>query len=180
MRSQIAGGAAEPTAAGQISPVDRHTLLDAPRNSTVSLLQVPCDPKMLVAPLDPQQLAKFHLTTLEKDPKRDLVLEPDLGIPLTVFDIGRYSVPAVLPPLAPEDEALLEVLMYICFLWQKFHAMLRQKRRRWCRPWHKRMFLYHTLLVNDALLEVLSASVFGRDVAQGRSCQSLCGGQRSH
>lgn len=75
---------------------------------TNDLPEVPCDPKMLVAPLDPQQLAKFHLTTLERDPKRDLVLEPDLGIPLTVFDIGRYAVPVNPPPLAPEDQALLE------------------------------------------------------------------------
>lgn len=53
--------------------------------------QVPCEPKLLVTPLDPQQLAKFRLTSLERDPKRDLVLEPDLGIPLSVFDIGRYD-----------------------------------------------------------------------------------------
>lgn len=79
------------------------------RTMSPLLVQVPCDPKMLVAPLDPQQLAKFHLTTLERDPKRDLVLEPDLGIPLTVFDIGRYAVPVNPPPLAPEDQALLEV-----------------------------------------------------------------------
>ena len=72
-------------------------------------LQVPCEPKLLVTPLDPQQLAKFRLTSLERDPKRDLVLEPDLGIPLSVFDIGRYDVPAVPPPMAPEDAALLEV-----------------------------------------------------------------------
>ncbi len=71
-------------------------------------LQVPCDPKMLVAPLNAQQLAAFRLTTLERDPKRDLVLEPDLGIPLSVFDVDRYSVPPVPPPLAPEDQALLE------------------------------------------------------------------------
>ena len=71
--------------------------------------QVPCEPKLLVTPLDPQQLARFRLTSLERDPKRDLVLGPDLGIPLSVFDIGRYDVPAVPPPLAPEDAALLEV-----------------------------------------------------------------------
>lgn len=63
---------------------------------------------MLVAPLNAQQLAAFRLTTLERDPKRDLVLEPDLGIPLSVFDVDRYSVPPVPPPLAPEDQALLE------------------------------------------------------------------------
>lgn len=85
--------------------------LKLPQYTAALSAQVPCDPKMLVAPLDPQQLAKFHLTSLERDPKRDLVLEPDLGIPLSVFDIGRYAVPTVTPPLAPEDEALLQVQM---------------------------------------------------------------------
>lgn len=72
-------------------------------------LQVPCDPKMLIAPLQPEKLAQFSLTTLERNPRRDLVLEADLGIHISLLDIKRYSVPDNPQPLAPEDAALLAV-----------------------------------------------------------------------
>lgn len=71
------------------------------------LPQIPCDPKMLVAELQPARLAKFFLTTIEQNSKRDLVLPPDLGISLSLLEPERYSVPAEKPPLDPADEALL-------------------------------------------------------------------------
>lgn len=70
---------------------------------------MPCDPKMLIAPLQPEKLAQFSLTTLERNPRRDLVQEADLGIHISLLDIERYSVPDNAPPLAPEDAALLAV-----------------------------------------------------------------------
>ncbi len=62
---------------------------------------------MLVAPLQPEKLAAFSLTTLERNPRRDLVQEADLGIHISLLDTERYSVPDTVPPLAPEDAALL-------------------------------------------------------------------------
>ena len=70
---------------------------------------MPCDPKMLIAPLQPEKLAQFSLTTLERNPRRDLVQESDLGIHISLLDSERYSVPDNAPPLAPEDAALLAV-----------------------------------------------------------------------
>ena len=72
-------------------------------------MQVPGDPKLLVTPLQPEKLAQFKLTSLETSAKRALVLEADLGIPINLLDIERFTVPAIPPQLAPEDEALLEV-----------------------------------------------------------------------
>ena len=74
-------------------------------------MQVPADPKLLVTPLQPEKLAQFELTSLEKSSKRALVLEADLGIPINLLDIERYAVPQQAPELAPEDQALLEVNM---------------------------------------------------------------------
>ena len=72
-------------------------------------MQVPCDPKMLVAVLQPEKLAAFAVTTLEREMRQDLILEPDLGIPISLLDTQRYAVPDHRPPLAPEDAALLAV-----------------------------------------------------------------------
>ena len=58
------------------------------------LPQVPCDPKMLIAPLNHQELAAFHLTSLEKEMKRGVLFPPDLGIPINALDIERYSIPS--------------------------------------------------------------------------------------
>ena len=72
-------------------------------------LQVPGDPKMVVAPLQAKELATFSLTSLERAPVRHLSLQPDLGIPLSYLDMGVYAVPDRPQPLAPEDAALVEV-----------------------------------------------------------------------
>ena len=72
-------------------------------------MQIPCDPKLLVKPVTDQQLASFWLTTLEKNPRKDLFLEPDNGVPIKLLDLDQYEIPEHPPPLAPEDEALLAV-----------------------------------------------------------------------
>ena len=72
-------------------------------------VQISGDPKLLVTPLQPEKLARFSLTSLERTSKRALVLEADLGIPINLLDIDRYAVPAQPPVLDPEDLALLEV-----------------------------------------------------------------------
>ena len=70
---------------------------------------------MLTAPFWPEALAQFSLTSLEKSSKRELALEPDLGVPLGPLDIDRYSVMEEGLPLAPEDAALLEAGHLSCF-----------------------------------------------------------------
>ena len=72
-------------------------------------MQIPCDPKLLVKPVTDQQLASFWLTTLEENPRKDLFLEPDNGVPIKLLDLDQYEIPEHPPPLAPEDEALLAV-----------------------------------------------------------------------
>ncbi|CAK0773094.1 hypothetical protein CVIRNUC_004029 [Coccomyxa viridis] len=72
-----------------------------------SLPEVPCDPKMLITPLDTEGISKFQLTTLEKEMRHDLLLDSGSGIQISMLDIDRYIVPEDPPPLEPEDAALL-------------------------------------------------------------------------
>lgn len=69
--------------------------------------QVPCDPKMLIPPLNIPQLAAFSLTSLERETKHDLLFSSDLGIPINPLDIERYTIPQRPPALDPLDAALL-------------------------------------------------------------------------
>lgn len=62
---------------------------------------------MLLPPFNPQELATFRLTSLERGLKRDLLFTSDLGIALNSLDIERFSVPSTRDQLDPEDEALL-------------------------------------------------------------------------
>lgn len=72
------------------------------------LPEIPSDPKMLVDPFQPQRLASFFLTSMETQLPRELLLPPDLGIPITLMDGDRYTIPEDAPTtLAPEDAALL-------------------------------------------------------------------------
>ncbi|EFN52725.1 hypothetical protein CHLNCDRAFT_138263 [Chlorella variabilis] len=72
------------------------------------LPEIPCDPKLLLPPYDRDQLAAFKLTELERDLRKDLMFEDDLGIPIHPWNIEQYSVPEVVPPLHPDDAALVE------------------------------------------------------------------------
>ncbi|KAK9801893.1 hypothetical protein WJX73_008520 [Symbiochloris irregularis] len=73
-------------------------------------------PRLLVTPLQPDKLAAFRLTSLEKDPKsfldilskQALFATSELGVPINLLDIERYAVPDTAPELDPEDLALLE------------------------------------------------------------------------
>ena len=71
--------------------------------------QIPCDPKLLIDQVRPAELAAFKLTSLERNPRRGLPLTPDLGIHISVLDVGRYAVPDIVLPMDPEDEALIAV-----------------------------------------------------------------------
>ena len=71
--------------------------------------QPPCDPKLLVAPLQPEKLAKFAITSVERNPRQELTFEPGLGIHVGLMDTSMYSVTDPDAQLAPEDLALLEV-----------------------------------------------------------------------
>jgi hypothetical protein len=74
-------------------------------------MQVPCDPKILLPPFNKQELAAFHLTSLEREMKRDMLFETDLGIPVAVLDIDQFMVPEEPDALQlhPADAALLQV-----------------------------------------------------------------------
>lgn len=71
------------------------------------LPEIPCDPKLLLPPYSKEDIAAFKLTELEKDLRKDLLFEPDLGIPIHPWNIERYSIPEVVPPLHPDDAALV-------------------------------------------------------------------------
>ncbi|PKU86137.1 protein PAF1 homolog [Dendrobium catenatum] len=64
-------------------------------------------PKLLAMNTNKDRYTKYTITSLEKTYKPKLYPEPDLGIPLDLLDICVYNLPAVCPPLAPEDEELL-------------------------------------------------------------------------
>eukprot|EP00887_Chlorella_sp_A99_P000478 scaffold17.g478.t1 len=78
------------------------------------LPEIPCDPKLILPPFNPQQLAAFRLTELEKaslrryDLKKDMLFEEDLGIPITAWNIEQYSIPDEPAELHPADAYLLE------------------------------------------------------------------------
>ena len=78
-------------------------------NLLLTDLQIPCDPKMLVTPLQPERLAEFKLTSLETEARHEMPIPLDLGIPISALDIQRYTVPDDPEPLDPADALLLEV-----------------------------------------------------------------------
>ncbi|CAL8470183.1 g9725 [Coccomyxa elongata] len=99
------------TPARSVKKVENRLTRETPFVSNIkfraNLPEVPCDPKMLVAILQPEKLSQFNLTTLEQDMRQDLILEGGVGIPLSLLDTQRYAVPDHLPSLAPEDAALV-------------------------------------------------------------------------
>ncbi|XP_062008486.1 protein PAF1 homolog [Rosa rugosa] len=65
-------------------------------------------PKLMSMKKDKDQYTKYTITSLEKNYKPKLFVEPDLGIPLDLLDLSVYNPPpGPRPPLAPEDEELL-------------------------------------------------------------------------
>ncbi|XP_038718092.1 protein PAF1 homolog [Tripterygium wilfordii] len=64
-------------------------------------------PKLMSLKKDKERFTKYTITSLEKNNKPKLFIEPDLGIPLDLLDLRVYNCPSIRPPLAPEDEELL-------------------------------------------------------------------------
>lgn len=64
-----------------------------------------------MAPPQPEKLAKFAITSLERNPRQELVLEPGLGIHVGLTDTSEYSVLDDSAQLAPEDLQLIEVTL---------------------------------------------------------------------
>jgi hypothetical protein len=127
-RTSLPEVSASDTAGGTLCHICRHLTLRLDQGLAASL-QVPCDPKMLVAVLQPDKLSQFNITTLEQDMRQDLILESGVGIPLSLLDTQRYAVPDVIEPLAPEDAALVMVRKVecrsVCLLnWQMSVRML--------------------------------------------------------
>ncbi|KAG6390565.1 hypothetical protein SASPL_148303 [Salvia splendens] len=64
--------------------------------------------KLLSLKRDPDRYCKYQITSLEKNWKPQLHVEPDLGIPLDLLDLSVYNPPkGERTPLDPEDEELL-------------------------------------------------------------------------
>ncbi|KAL5757753.1 hypothetical protein ACOSP7_020364 [Xanthoceras sorbifolium] len=65
--------------------------------------------KLMFMKKDKDRFTKYRITSLEKEYKPQLYVEPDLGIPLDLLDLSVYNPPKgyVRPPLDPEDEELL-------------------------------------------------------------------------
>lgn len=64
--------------------------------------------KLLSLKRDPDRYCKYQITSLEKNWKPQLHVEPDLGIPLDLLDLSIYNPPkGERIPLDPEDEDLL-------------------------------------------------------------------------
>lgn len=65
-------------------------------------------PKLMSLNRDPDRYCRYAITSLEKNYKPELYVEPDLGIPLDLLDLSVYNPPPGGPlPLDPEDEELL-------------------------------------------------------------------------
>ncbi|XP_073272841.1 protein PAF1 homolog [Primulina huaijiensis] len=64
--------------------------------------------KLLPLKRDPDRYCRYQITSLEKNWKPQLHIEPDLGIPLDLLDLSVYNPPkGPRIPLDPEDEELL-------------------------------------------------------------------------
>ncbi|KAL2516275.1 Protein PAF1-like protein [Forsythia ovata] len=64
--------------------------------------------KLLTLRRDPDRYIKYAITSLEKNHKPQLYVEPDLGIPLDLLDLSVYNPPrGERLPLDPEDEEIL-------------------------------------------------------------------------
>ena len=95
-------------------------------------VQIPCDPKMLVNPLQPERLAEFKLTSLEVEARHEMPVPLGLGIPISALDIQRYAVPDEPEPLDPADALLLEVRLFTIL---HPDACLRSSQSAWQHLW---------------------------------------------
>lgn len=64
-------------------------------------------PKLMHINTDKDRYTRYQFTSLEKNWKHKLHVEPDLGIPLDLLDISNYKKIDASVPLDPEDAALL-------------------------------------------------------------------------
>lgn len=71
------------------------------------LPDLPCDPKMLIPPLDRHELSKFKLTQMELAFRPDLISGMEPGN-LPLIDVQRFTVPQGQQELDPEDRAICE------------------------------------------------------------------------
>ncbi|KAI4325316.1 hypothetical protein MLD38_030728 [Melastoma candidum] len=56
---------------------------------------------------EPERFTRYTITSLEKNWRPELHVEPDLGIPLDLLDLSVYNPPKAKPALAPEDVELI-------------------------------------------------------------------------
>ena len=69
--------------------------------------QIPSDPKMLLPPLDLEDVGKFALFSVEKEMKRSVHFPKDLNLPLSALYIDQYDVEHGVK-LDPKDKELLD------------------------------------------------------------------------
>jgi hypothetical protein len=46
----------------------------------LAVLQIPSDPKLLVSSYEPDKLSRFFVTSIEQQPRRELLLPADVGV----------------------------------------------------------------------------------------------------
>lgn len=64
---------------------------------------------MLTEPWDPTELSQFKLTALESQPRKDLLVQRNLGLPLNASHRCReFNVEQNNPPLDEEDLEFLK------------------------------------------------------------------------
>ncbi|KAI8466707.1 MAG: RNA polymerase II-associated [Monoraphidium minutum] len=113
------GGAAAPAAAAaaaarQPNELESRLRRDTPFMCNIrfknDLPEIPADPKLLLTRRNPEDLAAFSTTALERAALRELLLPADLGIPVTLLDADRYNAPpeGEQGALHPRDAALLQ------------------------------------------------------------------------
>ena len=65
---------------------------------------------MMLPDLDEQELAAFKMTSLERNPRHTLMLDPMRCCPVSMMDMERWCHPGGPQQLAPEDRELLGVI----------------------------------------------------------------------
>lgn len=71
-------------------------------------VKVACEPKMLTDPWDREKLSKFGLTAIESQPRKDLLVQRGLGVPLNAAHRCReFDIIPEDPEIDMEDLAFL-------------------------------------------------------------------------
>ncbi|GMH33020.1 hypothetical protein BSKO_00854 [Bryopsis sp. KO-2023] len=87
----------------------RETRFIANISFRADLPEVVCEPKMITVPWRPSDLSRFKLTAVESQPRKDLLVQRNFGLPFNVSHrCPQFDVPEGKPRIGLEDLELLE------------------------------------------------------------------------